>query len=224
MRKCDFFTFFLVGGAEHISFFVFLLGVGVSPIFFKFFFKKYKKFLNFFDFERINIKQITKEKIMNLELPKLKPGLTFYYEAKCYKNKKIFDGDMVEKYFFEAIKDCQKKYTFKLLAAMMLPSAIHLLIRTIEGKESIMDIAFFILASIEDMYIRDTGRDDPVWAGINPITTIDTSKNPNKLLSEMNKFFRKAQINNITEEDINIIKHVDSIQETSNNQLSVLNF
>jgi len=149
---------------------------------------------------------------MNLELPKLKAGLTFYYEAKCYKKKKIFKGDMAEKYFFEAIKDCQKKYTFKLLAAMLQPNCLYLLIRTIEGKQSIMDIAFFILASIEDMYIRDTGRDDPIWDGMNPVVTVDTSKDPKRYLSELNKFFRKAQINNITEEDINNIKYVDNIQ------------
>ena len=149
---------------------------------------------------------------MNLELPRLKAGLTFYYEAKCYKKKKLLKGDAAEKYVFEAIKNCQKKYTFKLLAAMVHPDCLHLLIRTVEGKESIMDIAFFILANIEDMYIRDTGRDDPLWHGMNPITTIDTAKDPKLYLTKLNTFFRKAQINNITEEDINNIKHVDNIQ------------
>ena len=161
---------------------------------------------------------------MILELPKLKSGLTFYYKAKCYKNQKLLKGDKAEKYFLEAIKNCQKKYTFKLLAAMMHPNCIHLLIKTIEGKESIMDIAYFILASIEDMYIGDTGRDDPVWDGMNPISTIDAVKDPKRYLSELNEFFHKAQINNITEEDINNIKHVANIQEASKSKSFVLNF
>ncbi|MCL2154598.1 MAG: hypothetical protein FWH53_02915 [Leptospirales bacterium] len=162
---------------------------------------------------------------MNLELPTLKQGLTFSYESKCYKNKKLFKGDNAKRYFLDAIKSCQKKHTFKLLAAKMDSNRIHLLIRTIEKKESIIVIMFSIMDMIEEMYNRDTGRSDLIWDDVNRMSIVEESKDPKQYLSELNKFFRKAEINNIAMEDINNIEHVENIQDTTSKiKLKASNF
>jgi REP element-mobilizing transposase RayT len=115
---------------------------------------------------------------MNMKLPKLKQGLTFYCESGCYKNKKLLKGENAKRYFFDAIKSCQKQHTFKLLAAKMEPNGIHLLIKTIEGEESIMVIMFYIMDMIEEMYNKDTGRSDSIWDDINRMSIIDEAKDP----------------------------------------------
>jgi hypothetical protein len=59
-----------------------------------------------------------------------------------------------------------------------------------------MAIAGYILSSMEDMYIEDTGRKNSIWDGINPMSRIDETQDSKQILSDLKNFFVKAQINN----------------------------
>lgn len=58
---------------------------------------------------------------------------------------------------------CHEKYSFELIAAEPVGNHIHLVIRTLEGKETISLIMQYIKARIAEKYNRRTGETGPFW-------------------------------------------------------------
>lgn len=160
---------------------------------------------------------------MSRELPKFKPGLTFYCESMCINDEKLLRGNYAEKYLFEAIEYCQEIFRFKLLAAKGLPDSIHLLVRTIKWEASISLIMYLIRKRIEKRYNKHMGRKGHFWENFYSIYIVEEASNPKKFLSDINEFFGTDQINNIEmfENEDNIKE--DYIKDRLKNKKVILN-
>ncbi len=77
---------------------------------------------------------------------------------------------------------CQEKYGFELVAAEIVANHIHLVIKTLENKETISLIMQFIKARMAEKYNRATGETGPFWNERFGSTIIEDSDNPEEYL------------------------------------------
>lgn len=109
-------------------------------------------------------------------------GGTYHCYTRCRGKRDLLKGRYGKKYFIEAIQMCQEKYEFKLIAAEIVANHIHLIIQTVQEKETISIIMQFIKARIAEKYNRATGETGPFWNERYGSTIIEQSDNPEEYL------------------------------------------
>lgn len=109
-------------------------------------------------------------------------GLTHHCFSRCHGKKNLLLGKYGRKYFIEAIKMCQEKYHFELVAAEIVANHIHLVIRTFEQQPSISHIMQFIKARIAEKYNRAMGTTGVFWNERFGSTIIEEAEDPQQYL------------------------------------------
>ncbi len=109
-------------------------------------------------------------------------GCTHHVYSRCHGLKKLLHGKYGKQYFVEAVRECQRKYIFKLIAAEIVANHIHLIIKTDKGKETISRIMQYIKARIAEKYNRAMGTTGPFWNERFGSTVIEQAENPEKYL------------------------------------------
>ena len=82
----------------------------------------------------------------------------------------------------DAINRCHEKYEFELIAAEPVGNHIHLIIRTLENKETISLIMQYIKARIAEKYNRRTGSSGAFWNERFGCTIIEHAEDPRNYL------------------------------------------
>lgn len=119
---------------------------------------------------------------MPRKLRKTGQGLTHHCFSRCHGKKNLLLGKYGKKYFIEAIQMCQEKYDFDLVAAEIVGNHIHLVIKTIHGKETVSLIMQFIKARIAEKYNSAMNTTGPFWNERFGSTLIEESENPQQYL------------------------------------------
>jgi len=109
-------------------------------------------------------------------------GMTHHCYAQCRGRRNLLLGRLGKKIFIEAVLMCQEKYGFYLIAAEIVANHIHLIIQTLDGKESISRIMQYILARIAEKYNYNMNESGPFWNGRFGSTVIEESENPDQYL------------------------------------------
>jgi len=95
---------------------------------------------------------------MPKERRKVIQGVTYHCFTRCHGKKNLFHSSYVKRYLVDSIVKCQEKYEFELIAAEPVGNHIHLVIKTIENRETISSIMQYIKARIAEKYNRSTGE------------------------------------------------------------------
>ena len=77
---------------------------------------------------------------------------------------------------------CQTKYEFKLIAAEPVGNHIHLVIKTVEDRETISRIMQYIKARIAEKYNRATGETGAFWNERFGSAIVEKSEDPENYL------------------------------------------
>lgn len=109
-------------------------------------------------------------------------GVTYHCYTRCHGKKNLFHSSYVRKYFIDAIAMCQEKYEFELVAAEPVGNHIHLIIKTVENRETISSIMQYIKARIAEKYNRSTGETGSFWNERFGSAIIEKSDNPEQYL------------------------------------------
>lgn len=109
-------------------------------------------------------------------------GVTYHCYTRCRQKRELLKGRYGKKHFIESVQMCQEKYGFELVAAEIVANHIHLVIKTLENKETISLIMQFIKARMAEKYNRATGETGPFWNERFGSTIIEDSDNPEEYL------------------------------------------
>jgi REP element-mobilizing transposase RayT len=121
---------------------------------------------------------INPEGVMARPLRKTLEGATYHCYTRCHGKKDLLKSRYGKRHFIEAVQMCQQKYTFELIAAETVANHIHLIIKTVEGEETISRIIQYIKARIAEKYNRATGETGSFWNERFGSTIIEESDNP----------------------------------------------
>lgn len=119
---------------------------------------------------------------MPRELRKIGQGLTHHCYTRCHGKKNLLQGRHGKKYFVEAVKMCQEKYDFELVAAEIVSNHIHLVITTLDDQETISSIMQYIKARIAEKYNRAMATSGPFWNERFISKIIEESEDPEEYL------------------------------------------
>ena len=109
-------------------------------------------------------------------------GFTHHCFSRCHGKRDLFKSRWCKRYFTEAIRKCQEKYEFELIAAEPVGNHIHILIRTLLDEEDISRIMQYIKARIAEMYNRATKNTGAFWNERFGSEVIEESDNPQQYL------------------------------------------
>ncbi len=109
-------------------------------------------------------------------------GLTHHCFSRCHGKKNLLLGKYGKKYFIEAVHMCQEKYDFELVAAEIVGNHIHLVLRTLKGKESVSMIMQYIKARVAEKYNAAMNTTGAFWNERFGSTIIEESENPQDYL------------------------------------------
>lgn len=90
-------------------------------------------------------------------------GATYHCYSRCRGKRNLLKSRFGGKCLVEAIKMCQEKYNFQLIAAEPVGNHIHLIICTIENEQNISRIMQYIKARVAEKYNRSMGETGPFW-------------------------------------------------------------
>ena len=119
---------------------------------------------------------------MPRQLRVIEQGVTYHCFSRCHGRRNLFHSSSVKRYFTEAILMCQEKYEFELIAAEPVGNHIHLIIKTVENRETISSIMQYIKSRIAEKYNRSTGETGSFWNGRFGSTIVEHSDNPENYL------------------------------------------
>ncbi len=109
-------------------------------------------------------------------------GCTHHVFSRCHGMRNLLHGKYGKKYFIEAVKECQKKYVFDLIAAEIVANHIHLIIKTNLGKQTISRIMQYIKARIAEKYNRAMRSTGAFWNERFGSSVIEEAENPEEYL------------------------------------------
>jgi REP element-mobilizing transposase RayT len=112
----------------------------------------------------------------------IEQGSTHHCWSTCHDRHNLLNNVHGRKYFMEAIKMCQEKYVFELIAAEYVKNHFHLLIRTIKGEADISRIMQYIKSRTAWKYNRATGRTGAYWNGRFKNKVVEKSRDPEQYL------------------------------------------
>lgn len=115
-------------------------------------------------------------------LRKIIQGATYHCYTRCHGRRDLLKSAYGRRYFIEAVRMCQEKYNFDLIAAETVSNHIHLIIKTVENEETISRIMQYIKARIAEKYNRGRGDTGPFWNERYGATIIEESDNPEDYL------------------------------------------
>ena len=87
-------------------------------------------------------------------LRKTAQGCTHHCFTRCHGKRGLIKSSFGKKCLIEAIRMCQEKYIFHLIAAENVGDHIHVLIKTIKGEADISRIMQYIKARTAEKYNR----------------------------------------------------------------------
>ncbi|HOP63265.1 MAG TPA: transposase [Spirochaetota bacterium] len=119
---------------------------------------------------------------MTRTLRKIVQGATYHCYTRCHGKRDLLKSRYGGRHFIEAIQMCQEKYEFELIAAETVSNHIHLVIKTVEDRETISRIMQYIKARIAEKYNRATGETGPFWNERFGSSIIEESDNPEQYL------------------------------------------
>ncbi len=109
-------------------------------------------------------------------------GSTHHCFTRCHGKKNKLMGKYGKKYFIESVKMCQEKYDFEFIAAEIVANHIHMIIKTLQGKETVSLIMQYIKARIAEKYnaaMKETGA---FWNERFGSTIIEEAEDPEAYL------------------------------------------
>ncbi len=109
-------------------------------------------------------------------------GDTHHVYSRCHGKRNLLQGKYGKKYFIEAVKACQEKYDFDLIAAEIVANHIHLVIKTNLDKQTISRIMQYIKARIAEKYNRAMGVTGAFWNERFGSSVIEMADNPEEYL------------------------------------------
>ncbi len=109
-------------------------------------------------------------------------GVSYHCYSRCHGKRDLLKSSYCRKYLIESIKMCQEKYSFELIAAEPVGNHIHLIIKTLENRETISRIMQYIKARIAEKYNRGTGETGAFWNERFGSTIIEEADNPKHYL------------------------------------------
>jgi len=115
-------------------------------------------------------------------LRKILQNATYHCFTRCHGKRELLKSAYGKRYFIEAVRMCQEKYKFDLIAAEIVSNHIHLVIKTVEDEETISRIMQYIKARIAEKYNRGRGETGPFWNERFGSTIIEESDNPEDYL------------------------------------------
>jgi REP element-mobilizing transposase RayT len=110
-------------------------------------------------------------------------GATHHCFTRCHGKKNLLMGKYGKKYFVESVKMCQEKYDFELVAAEIVANHMHLLIKTIQGKETISTIMQYIKARIAEKYNTSMNQTGAFWNERFGSTIVEETDDPENYLN-----------------------------------------
>lgn len=119
---------------------------------------------------------------MTRPLRNIAQGCTHHCYTMCHAKRYLLLGHYGKKYFVESIKMCQEKYEFELIAAEIVGNHIHLVIRTLDSKETVSQIMQFIKSRIAEKYNRANGTSGAFWDGRFGSKVIEETEDPRQYL------------------------------------------
>jgi len=105
-------------------------------------------------------------------------GITYHCYSKCHDNQNFLSSSLGKHCFIEAVQMCQKLYTFELNGSELAANHMHLVIRTLEGGETISRIMQYIKARIAEKYNKVMNRRGAFWIGRFGCQIVELSNNP----------------------------------------------
>lgn len=115
-------------------------------------------------------------------LRKIVQGVTYHCFTRCHGKRDLMRSRYANQYFIEALRMCQEKYDFELIAAETVGNHIHIVIKTLENKETISSIMQYIKARIAEKYNRAIGETGAFWNERFGSAIIEESENPEEYL------------------------------------------
>lgn len=105
-------------------------------------------------------------------------GKTHHTYSRCHGKRNLLQGKYGRQYFIEAVKECQEKYDFELVAAEIVANHIHLVIKTNLDKQTISRIMQYIKARIAEKYNRAMKTTGAFWNERFGSSVIEEADNP----------------------------------------------
>lgn len=91
------------------------------------------------------------------------PHLTYHVYSRCIEWKDYMEKEHIKQIFIDTIRRTQEKYKFELTAYVVMENHFHLVLRTVEGGESISRIMQYIKARFAERFNRMNSRIGPFW-------------------------------------------------------------
>jgi REP element-mobilizing transposase RayT len=113
------------------------------------------------------------------------PEVTYHCYSRCIGLGNLLLDEIAKTSFMEAIKMCQIKYKFELIAAEIVDNHFHLVIRTLQDEATIDRIMQYIKARTAEKYNKATGRKGPFWNERYGCKIVEHSKNPQRYLVQL---------------------------------------
>ena len=105
-------------------------------------------------------------------------GITYHCYSRCYNQENRLISGLGKQIFIESVQMCQEKYYFELCAAEIVGNHIHLIIKTLEGGETISRIMQYIKARVAEKYNRIMKMGGAFWCGRFNCKVIEESNDP----------------------------------------------
>jgi REP element-mobilizing transposase RayT len=125
---------------------------------------------------------MNRETKMARPLRTIAQGVTYHCFTRCRGKRDLLKSRHGKKYFIESVQMCQEKYHFELIAAETVANHIHIIIKTLENRETISLVMQFIKARMAEKYNRGMGETGPFWNERFGSTIIEESDNPEEYL------------------------------------------
>ncbi len=110
-------------------------------------------------------------------------GATHHCFTRCHGKKNKLMGKYGKKYFVESVRMCQEKYEFDLVAAEIVANHIHMVIKTIQGKDTVSIIMQYIKARIAEKYNSAMNETGAFWNERFGSTIIEDADDPEDYLN-----------------------------------------
>ena len=119
---------------------------------------------------------------MTRPLRNLAQGCTHHCYTSCHGKRYLLLGHYGKKHFIESIRMCQEKYEFELIAAEIVGNHIHLVIKTLDDRETISLIMQYIKSRIAEKYNRSNKTTGSFWNARFGSKVIEEAEDPRQYL------------------------------------------
>ena len=122
---------------------------------------------------------------MPKQLRLILPETTYHCYSRCHGLLKLLLHQDAKTALVDAIKMCQEKYKFELIAAEIVDNHFHFVIRTLKDGAPIDCIMQYIKARTAEKYNKATGRKGAFWNERYKCKIVEHSTNPQRYLRQL---------------------------------------